>query len=63
MKKDEYFYEVAYQIWERGGNPDLLSQDRAERDFYEGMDPECTSEMEIKRQRKMYNDSNGYDSM
>jgi|SRR5690606_4660217 len=52
MDRNEHFYEAAYQTWMRGGNPDRLSFDRAEQDWYNGKEPDYTAQMEINRQRK-----------
>lgn len=51
MDSNEHFYEAAYQTWMRGGNPDRLSFDRAEQDWYNGKEPDYTAQTEIKRQR------------
>jgi len=40
MDRNEHFYEASYQIWMRGGNPDRLSFDRAEQDWYNGKEPD-----------------------
>ena len=52
MDRNEHFYDAAYQIWMRGGNPDRLSFDRAEQDWYNGKEPDYTAQIEINRQRK-----------
>jgi hypothetical protein len=61
MDRDEYFYEAAYQTWRRGGNPDRLSFDRAEQDWYNGKEPDYTAQMEINRQRKPQDEAVGGD--
>jgi len=52
MDRNEHFYEALYQTWMRGGNPDRLSFDRVEQDWYNGKEPDFTAQMEINRQRK-----------
>lgn len=56
MDRSEHFYEAAYQTWMRGGNPDRLSFDEAEQDWYNGKEPDYTAQMEINRQRKTKQD-------
>ena len=63
MDKNEYFYEAIYQIWMRGGNPDMLSFDRAEQDYYNDREPDYTARMEINRQRKLEQEANAEDSV
>ena len=61
MDKQDYYYEALYQIWMRGGDPDRLSFDRAEQDYYNGNEPDYTAEMEIKRQRSIVQKQREYE--
>lgn len=63
MNRYEHFYEAAYQTWMRGGNPDRLSFDRAEQDWYNGKEPDYTAQMEINRQRKPQDEAEEYGSV
>lgn len=50
MDANEHFYEACYLVWRRGGNPDRVSFESAEHDYYKGAEPDYTANKEIKRQ-------------
>lgn len=47
----EHYHEAGYQIWRNGGNPDRLSWDRSDNDFYDGRTPEYTANRELREMR------------
>jgi hypothetical protein len=49
---DDYYAEVAYQVWSRGGNPDLVDRDRVEERQQEGYTEDETSLAEFRRQQR-----------
>lgn len=46
------FYDVCYDVWQRGGNPDLVDRDRVMDAAREGDYPEDIAESELRRQRR-----------
>jgi len=51
MDKNDYYYEVMFQVWMRGGNPDSVSYDRAEQNYYNQVDPDDAASAEMRHMR------------
>jgi hypothetical protein len=47
----EYFGDVTFDVWNRGGNPDLVDRDRVEAARDGGADVEETAGLELRLQR------------
>jgi hypothetical protein len=53
-KQSDYESEVAYQVWCRGGNPDLVDGERC-RDYYDAdIDEDMASAIEYRKQIRRY---------
>jgi len=50
-KKSKYRGDVIYEVWRRGGNPDLVDYDRVDDYYYENYEPEYTASIELNLQR------------
>ena len=51
MNKD-YEYDVQYEVWRKGGNPDRVDSDRIEDYYEEGLYSEEAAQREINIQRR-----------
>lgn len=51
MNKD-YEYDVQYEVWRRGGNPDVVDSERVEDYYEEDFYPEEAAQQEINIQRR-----------
>lgn len=47
----KYQGDVWYEVWRSGGDPDRLSPDRIQDDFYRGLDYIQAASNEMKRQQ------------
>lgn len=47
----QHYYDASYEIWRNGGNPDRLSWDRSDNDYYDGRTPEYTANRELREMR------------
>ena len=54
MKKvdEDYEYDVQYEVWRMGGNPDTVDSERVEDYREEELYPEEAAQQEINIQRK-----------
>ena len=51
-----YEGDVWYEVWRRGGNPDLVDSDRVQDCYDEGLYSEETASRELTRQRRRIED-------
>ena len=51
-KKKDYEYDVQYEVWRMGGNPDGVDSERVEDYYDEGMYSEEAAQREINIQHK-----------
>lgn len=50
-EQENYRGDVIYDVWWRGGNPDLVDYDNTDSDYYEGLYPEESASRELRRQK------------
>ncbi|MFA5385517.1 MAG: hypothetical protein WC364_12850 [Eubacteriales bacterium] len=50
-ERREYYGDVTYEIWRRGGNPDEIDYDRLDDYCYEGLYSAEAATLELRRQR------------
>ena len=50
-RESDYDAEVAYQVWRRGGNPDLVDRDRTADHYDSGCTEDEAAAYELRRQR------------
>ncbi len=51
METNDYYYDVCYEVWKNGGNPDFVDFEQSENDYYNELIPEYSAENEINRQK------------
>ncbi len=57
MKKDDYYYDVCYEVWRNGYNPDYVDFEQNENDYYNELEPEYSASKEINRQLNKKNEN------
>lgn len=51
MTQYKHYLEASTEIWMRGGNPDNLSHDRADNNYYRGYSPEDTARGHMRQEQ------------
>jgi hypothetical protein len=52
-KRDDYFGDVVYEVWRRGGNPDLVDRECTDECYWHGVEAEeCAIETTRRRTPK-----------
>jgi hypothetical protein len=49
---NEYLGDVWYEVWRRGGNPDIVDDDRVIDRYYDGYDSDESAALEIRSQNR-----------
>lgn len=50
-ERRRYEADVVYEVWRRGGNPDMVDPDRVQDRYYNGEDYDRAASAELRRQR------------
>jgi hypothetical protein len=48
--RSDEFYDVCYEVWRSGGNPDQIDRDRVDDYLYDGASPEDVAAIELRHQ-------------
>lgn len=49
-ERSDYYGDTVYEVWRRGGDPDMVDYDRLDDCCYEGLHPDEAAFRELRRQ-------------
>jgi hypothetical protein len=51
QQEDDYFGDVIYEVWRRGGDPDCVDRDRVRERYQDYDEADDVAHCELRRQR------------